>query len=335
MHAVILVGGRGTRLRPLTDTVPKPMLPIGNQPMIQCLVERIARHGVTEVTLALGFRPEPFAEAFPNGRCGNVTVHYAVEPRPLDTAGAIAFAARFSAITERFVVINGDVICEVDLSDLVATHDRSHQAFGAEVTLHLTPVEDPSAFGVVEMADSGQVRRFLEKPPVGVTDSNVISGGTYVCEPGLIDRIPIDTVMSVEREIFPVLVDEGKLFAVATDDYWLDTGRPDLYLQANTDLFAGRRNQPYVAVASGAMVADSAMVVASMIASGVTVGDRTVIRDSVLLAGAHIGDGAVIERSIVMGVVGEGAMLVDCVVGAEGRVAAHSDLVSVRCPEPQ
>lgn len=335
MQAVILVGGRGTRLRPLTDTVPKPMLPVGNQPMIQCLVERIARHGVTEVTLALGFRPEPFAEAFPDGRCGDVTVHYAVEPRPLDTAGAIAFAARFSEITERFVVINGDVICEIDLSELVAVHDRSRETFGAEVTLHLTPVDDPSAFGVVEMSDSGQVRRFLEKPPAGVTDSNLISGGTYVCEPDLIDRIPFDTVMSVERAVFPVLVDEGKLFAVATEDYWLDTGRPDLYLKANTDLLAGRRSQSFVAVAGGATVADSAIVVASMIAGDVVVGDRTVIRDSVLLAGARIGDGAVIEGSIVMGEVGEGALLVNCVVGAGFQVAAHSDLVSVRCPDPQ
>jgi mannose-1-phosphate guanylyltransferase len=335
MHAVILVGGRGTRLRPLTDTVPKPMLPIGNMPMIKCLVERIAGHGVTQVTLALGFRPEPFADAFPDARCGEVQIHYAVEPRPLDTAGAIAFAARFSGIDERFIVINGDVICELDLSALVATHDRSHETLGAEVTLHLTPVEDPSAFGVVEIADNGQVRRFLEKPPAGMTDSNLISGGTYVCEPDLIERIPEDTVISVEREIFPDLVEQGKLFAVATEDYWLDTGRPDLYLQANTDLLAGRRTQPFVAVASGAMVADSALVSASMIADDVVVGDRAVIRDSVLLAGARIGDGAVIERSIVMGEVGEAAMLVECVVGADGHVPAHSELVSARCPEPQ
>jgi mannose-1-phosphate guanylyltransferase len=331
MHAVILVGGRGTRLRPLTDSVPKPMLPIGNMAMIRCLVERISSHGVTEVTLALGFRPEPFADAFPEGRCGDVLVHYAVEPRPLDTAGAIAFAARFSGITERFVVINGDVICEVDLAELVEQHDRC----GAEVTLHLTPVEDPSAFGVVEITESGQVRRFLEKPPAGMTDSNLISGGTYVCEASLLDRIPVDTVMSVEREIFPQLVEEGSLYAVATEDYWLDTGRPDLYLQANLDLLAGRRSQPFHAVANGAMVADSASVANSMIASDVVVGDRCVIRDSVLLAGARIAPGAVVERSIVMGEVGEGAMLVDCVVGAEGVVPAHSDLASVRCPEPQ
>jgi mannose-1-phosphate guanylyltransferase len=331
MHAVILVGGRGTRLRPLTDTVPKPMLPIGNMAMIRCLVERISRFGVTEVTLALGFRPEPFADAFPEGRCGDVEVHYAVEPHPLDTAGAIAFAARFSSITERFVVINGDVICEVDVAALVAEHDRT----GAEVTLHLTPVGDPSAYGVVEIADTGQVRRFLEKPPAGMTDSNLISGGTYVCEPALLDRIPVDTVMSVEREIFPQLVEEGRLYAVATEDYWLDTGRPDLYLQANLDLLAGRRSQPFQAVATGAMVADSASVSNSMIAHDVVVSERCVIRDSVLLAGARIGPGAVVEKSVVMGEVGEGAMLVDCVVGAEGVVAAHSDLESVRCPEPQ
>ncbi len=331
MHAVILVGGRGTRLRPLTDSVPKPMLPIGNMAMIRCLVERISRFGVTEVTLALGFRPEPFAAAFPDGRCGDVVVHYAVEPHPLDTAGAIAFAARFSGITERFVVINGDVICEVDLAELVAEHDHT----GAEVTLHLTPVEDPSAFGVVEITETGQVHRFLEKPPAGMTDSNLISGGTYVCEASLLDRIPTDTMMSVEREVFPQLVEEGLLYAVATNDYWLDTGRPDLYLQANLDLLAGRRSQPFQAVAQGAMVADSATITNSMVAHDVVVADRSVIRDSVLLAGARIGAGAQVEKSIVMGEVGEGAMLLNCVVGAQGVVAAHSDLESVRCPEPQ
>lgn len=330
MHAVVLVGGRGTRLRPLTDTVPKPMLPVGNRPMIRCLVERLAPQGITEVTLGLGFRPEPFAAAFPDGRCGEVRVHYAVEPHPLDTAGAIAFAARFSGITERFVVINGDVICDVDLASLVATHDRT----GAEVTLHLTPVPDPSEFGVVEVEPSGQVRRFLEKPAPGTTDSRLISAGTYVCEPALLERIPADTPISVEREVFPVLVAEERLFAVGTEDYWLDTGRPDQYLQANLDLLAQRRALAFTPVAPGAFVADSATVANSMIAADTQVGEGCVLRESVLLDGARIGVGAVVERSIVMGEIGDGAVVVDCVIGAAGAVPAGADLTGARIPDP-
>ena len=145
MRAVVLVGGFGTRLRPLTSSVPKPMLPVGHVSIIERLIANLARSGVTEVTLALGFKPEPFVEAFPDGTCAGVALKYAVEPEPLDTAGAIRFAAEFAGIDDTFIVANGDVLTDLNVADLVAYH----RSVGAEATLALIGVPDPSAFGVV------------------------------------------------------------------------------------------------------------------------------------------------------------------------------------------
>ena len=190
MRAVVLVGGFGTRLRPLTYSTPKPMLPIGGRPMIARLIDRLARGGVTDVVLALGFKPEPFIEAFPDGRCGDVTLTYAVEPEPLDTAGAIRFAADEAGIDDTFIVANGDVLTDLDVSHLIATHRR----LAAEATIHLIAVDDPSSFGVVDIAVDehgvGPVRAFVEKPAPGTEPSNLISAGTYVLEPSVLTLMP-------------------------------------------------------------------------------------------------------------------------------------------------
>ena len=161
------------------------MLPIVHTPMIVRLVERLAAGGVTDVVLALGFKPEPFRDAFPDGRHGDVRVHYVVEPEPLDTAGAIAFAAREVGVDDTFVVANGDIITDLDVAWLVA----AHRSTGSEATIHLTPVADPSAFGVVEIDADGVVRRFVEKPAPGETESNLINAGTYVLEPSVLELI--------------------------------------------------------------------------------------------------------------------------------------------------
>ena len=165
------------------------------------------------------------------------TLHYAVEPEPLDTAGAIRFAADFAGIDDTFVVVNGDVLTDLDVSDLV----RFHRERGAEATLHLIGVPDPSAFGVVALDADGRVERFVEKPAPGTAPSNLINAGTYVLEPSVLQRIPAGQKVSIERATFPAVVADGGLFAMATDDYWLDTGRPEYYLQANLDVVAGRR----------------------------------------------------------------------------------------------
>jgi mannose-1-phosphate guanylyltransferase len=330
MRAVVLVGGRGTRLRPLTDHVPKPMLPIGHRPMIARLVDRLAVAGVREVTLALGFRPEPFVEAFPDGRVGDVELRYAVEPEPLDTAGAIRFAADHSGIDDTFVVANGDIVTDLAVADLVA----AHREFGAEATLHLTPVDDPSAFGVVEVDHGGRVDRFVEKPAPGETASNLINAGTYVFEPSVLSRIATGRKVSVEREVFPAVVADGGLFALATDDYWIDTGRPELYLDANIDLLAGGRPERCEPVALGAEVAGSALLDRSLVESGATVGARVRLTGSVVLSGAVIDEDAVVERSVVMGRIGRAAVVRDSVVGVDGVVADHAELHDARVPEP-
>ncbi len=317
MRAVVLVGGFGTRLRPLTLTTPKPMLPVGHVPIIERLVDNLAKGGVTEVTLALGFKPEPFVEAFPDGDCNGVTLRYAVEPEPLDTAGAIKFAADFSGIDDTFVVANGDVLTDLDIAALVDFH-RSHSA---EATLALVGVEDPSSFGVVATDADGRVERFVEKPAPGTAPTNQINAGTYVLEPSVLQRIPAGQRVSIERTTFPAIVEVGRLFAMSTDDYWLDAGNPALYRQANLDLIDGtRRLHQCVGVHRDAHVDPTATVTRSVVGDGAVVGAGANIADSVLLAGSVVEDGAMVANSVVMGRIGKGAVVNDTVVGLHGRI---------------
>ena len=331
MRAVVLVGGFGTRLRPLTNDTPKPMLPVGHHSIIESVVSQLARGGISEVVLALGFRPEPFVAAFPDGTCAGIPLTYAVEPEPLDTAGAIRFAATAAGVDSTFVVVNGDVICDVDVAALV----RFHRSSGAEGTLHLTAVDNPSAFGVVVLDGSGVVQRFVEKPAPGTETSNLVNAGTYVLEPSVIERIPDGRKVSVEREVFPLMVADRTLFGLATDDYWLDTGQPQLYLRANLDLLDGlRRHERCEAIAPGATVAPSATVSHSVIGEGAAVGAGAVVEDSVLLPGASVGAGARVRDSIVAGAVGAGANLLTCVIGSAATVAEGLELTGARVPDP-
>jgi mannose-1-phosphate guanylyltransferase len=331
MRAVVLVGGFGTRLRPLTFTTPKPMLPVGNRPIIENLVTMLSQAGVSEVVLALGFKPEPFMAAFPDGHCAGVALHYAVEPEPLDTGGAIRFAAEHAGVDETFVVVNGDVLTDLDVSRLI----DFHRSTGAEATIHLTPVDDPSEYGVVELDDEGRVRRFVEKPAPGTSPSNLINAGTYVFEPSVLSRIPTGRKVSIERETFPMLVESGSLYALSTDDYWIDTGRPDTYRQANFDLLDGRRRLARCdAVAPGADVDPTVRIEHSLVAAGARVGAGSSLRDAIVLPGAEIGDACEVEGSIVMGRVESGARVVDSVIGADGVVSAGSTLASTSVPDP-
>lgn len=330
MHAVVLVGGFGTRLRPLTLSTPKPLLPIANVRQLEHLIAHLGTAGVTEVVLAIGFKPQPFLEAFPDGVCAGVKLHYAVEPEPLDTAGAIAFAARHAGVSDTFVVMNGDIMCDIDVAQLVAFH-KVHKAEG---TLHLTPVDDPSQYGVVEVDENGWVKRFVEKPAPGETDSRVINAGTYVLEPSVLDRMPVGERLSIERVVFPAMVQDGTLAAMATDDYWIDTGRPDTYLQANLDLIDGSRSLILSSVGAHSQIAPSASITRSVIGERAIIGDGCVVIDSVVLPDAHIGDRVKLERSLVMGIVGNDSSLKDCVIGADAVIAPNSELIDTRVPHP-
>lgn len=325
MIAVVLVGGQGTRLRPLTLTRPKQMLPVAGRPMIERVVAALAAHGVDEVVLSLGYRPDAFKVAYPDGRCAGVELHYAVEPEPLDTAGGIAFAARYAGIDETFLVQNGDVLTTLDVTELVAFH----RLRGAAATISLTPVEDPSRYGVVAIDDEGLVAAFVEKPPSptpgptgadpvgppsGLAPSNLINAGTYVLEPRVLDLIPAGRRVSIERDTFPALVSRRCLYALASDAEWVDAGTVVTYLSANLAL--ARREQNWVhadaavdraatvvdsIIAAGAVVSEGANVEGALVMSGAHVGRSAIVRDSIIGTDAVVGDGAVIEDHSILG----------------------------------
>jgi mannose-1-phosphate guanylyltransferase len=324
------VGGFGTRLRPLTNDTPKPMLPVLHRPMIVWLVEQLAQADVTDVVLALGFKPEPFQMAFPDGSHGGVRVHYAVEPEPLDTAGAIAFAARAIGVDDTFIVVNGDIITDLPFAELVAVH----RSFGAEATIHLTSVEDPSAFGVVEIEPGGRVRRFVEKPSPGETLSNLISAGTYVLEPSVLDEVEPGARQSVERATFPRLVDRASLYGYPTDHYWLDAGRPEEYLRANLDVLRGVRGRPAKGVHRAAVVHDGSVIVESVVGPNAQVAAGARVFESVLLPGARVDARACVERSVVAGTVAADAVVTGSVIGRGYTVPPGTHVDHLRLPTP-
>jgi mannose-1-phosphate guanylyltransferase len=333
MKAVVLVGGFGTRLRPLTLTTPKPLLPVGHKPILEHVLTNLARAGIDEAVLSLGFNPDAFRVAYPDDLCAGVRLVYAVEPEPLDTAGAIRFAALADGLAETFVVVNGDVITDLDVAELTAFHERH----GGEATIHLTPVDDPSAFGVVPTGTDGRVLAFIEKPRRDEAPTNLINAGTYVLEPSVLDRIPSDRRVSIERETFPAMAGERCLYAMPTDDYWVDTGRPDLYVKANVDLLLGRRRLDRCdAFAADAHVSGSSSVTHSIVGSGSHVGVDARVDGSVLMAGVRVGEGAVVRSSAIgRGTkIGAGAVLIDTVVGDGVTIEPGAVLSGARVPEP-
>jgi mannose-1-phosphate guanylyltransferase len=359
MLAIILVGGEGTRLRPLTFTTPKQMLPVVGKPLITRVLEGLAVHGVTDAVLSLGYKADVFIAAFPESEAGGVRLRYAVESEPLDTAGAVRFAAGEAGVTERFIVVNGDVLTDLDVGALI----ELHAARGAEATIALTPVADPSAFGIVVCDEDGRALDFVEKPPPERDIGNLANAGTYVLEPSVLDRIEPARRVSIERETFPAIAADRALYAVASDAYWLDTGTPAKYIEAQLDIVAGRRPAllpPHgveeeridgvfigkgaevdgdvvgpASVGAGATIGKGASVGSSVLYEAVAVGEGARIEGSVLLPGAAVEKGAVVECSIVGpgACVGPDAHLSGgSVVGADAEVPAAAVLVGERFP---
>ena len=331
MRAVVLVGGFGTRLRPLTNDLPKQMLPIVGVPMIERVVAALGSHGVTEAVLSLGYRPDAFTDAYPDGICAGVLLHYAVEPDPLDTAGAVRFAAQSAGINDTFIVVNGDVLTDLDVTELWNFH-KSH---GAEGTIALTPVDDPSRYGVVPIDENGRVTEFVEKPARGTAPTNWINAGTYVLEPSVLDRIAVDRKVSIERETFPSMVADESLYALHSDAYWIDAGTPAAYLRAQLDLIDGTRSREDALRASDE-VDTSAVVENSVLGADVVIGNGAVVRNSVLMDGVTIGPGVRIHDSIIAtgARVGPDSHISEIsVVGTGVELPARSELVGARIPE--
>jgi NDP-sugar pyrophosphorylase family protein len=363
VKAIVLVGGEGTRLRPLTYAIPKPLLPIANQAFLERQLAWLASHGVDEVVLSLGYLPDAFEAHFPEGRFGDLVLRYAVEDHPLGTAGAIRFAAH--GIDERLVVCNGDVLTTLDLGALVSFHE----ARGAEATICLTRVADPSAFGVVPTRDDGEVVAFVEKPPKDKAPTNWINAGTYVLEPSVLQGIPERLTVSIERETFPRMLEEPRrLYAMSSDAYWIDIGTPDKYLQAHADVLRGvldgapapgaRETAPGIWVQGdayvdadarlvapvllgpGARVDAGAQVASSVLGAGATVAARAQVVRAVVHAGAALEVGAEAIDSILGpdSTLGAGAIASDhTVVGADATLAAgaRASGARIRCPEPE
>ena len=317
MKAVVLVGGEGTRLRPLTLSAPKQMLPIVGVPMIERVLAHLVSHGVDAAILSMGYLPNAFLEAYPEGVAAGIRLTYAVEPEPLDTAGAVRFAATFGGVDDTFVVVNGDVLTDLDLSGLLAFHRERR----AEGTIALHPVPDPSSFGVVPTDSDGRVTAFVEKPPRDEAPTNQINAGTYVLEPSVLERIPAGGSVSIERETFPAMVRDGTLFARSDDAYWLDTGTPAAYLQAHHDLVSGRRGHQL-----DANVRDRGD---GVYLEGESTIDGEIIGPSVIFAGCTVAAGARVERSVVGAgsVIASGAEVVDSVLMEGGHVAANAKVV--------
>ena len=332
MRAVVLVGGFGTRLRPLTSTMPKQMLPVVDRPMIERVVQSLGSHGVIEAVLSLGYLPDAFIEAYPDGSCAGVKLTYAVEPEPLDTAGAVRFAALAAGIDDTFIVVNGDVLTDLDVSALW----RFHQGHGGEGTIALTSVDDPSRFGVVPIDEEGRVIEFVEKPPAGTAPTNWVNGGTYVLEPSVLGRIDNGRKVSIEREIFPGLAADGSLFAVQSSAYWLDAGTPASYLQAQLDIIDGLRGALETAIHPAATVHGDAEIEHSVVMAGASVAAGVSVRNSVVLPGASIGSGSTIVDSIIgsRATVPAGCVLdALTVIGHEVELAPGTVLTAARVPQ--
>jgi mannose-1-phosphate guanylyltransferase len=326
MQAVVLVGGEGTRLRPLTDAVPKPALTLVDRPFLAYMIEWLAGHGVTEVVLACGFLPDVLRDALGDGERAGARVSYVVEAEPLGTAGAIRYAAdQLGAdLQDRFLALNGDVLTDLDLSALI----RAHEACNATATIGLHPVDDASVYGLVQTGDGGEVVEFTEK--TGRADPGDINAGMYVLERSVLDLMPPGEPLSIERDVFPQLVGNG-LHGLRLDGYWMDIGTPERYLNASWDILERtvrtrvEPTAPGIFIAGGADVAEDAQVgPRAVVGEGCRLEAGCRIQGSVLLAGCEIGQGATVTGSILApGVqVAAGATLDGAVVARNARVPA-------------
>jgi mannose-1-phosphate guanylyltransferase len=325
MQAIVLVGGEGTRLRPLTSTVPKPALTLVDRPFLAYMIEWLARHGVEEVVLACGFLPDVLREALGDGERSGARIRYVSEPEPLGTAGAIRFAADElgDELGERFLALNGDVLTDLDLGALLAAHDEH----GARATVGLYPVEDSAAYGLVSRDASGAVLEFIEK--TGEPVPGEINAGTYVLERSVLDLIPPGRKMSIEREVFPRLAGDG-LYGALLEGYWMDIGTPERYLQATWDILEGRVETeveptgPGIYVDPAAEIAESAVVgLRAVLGPRCRLESGAEVRESVLLEGSVAEMGARISRSILApgARVAASAALDRAVVGRDELVA--------------
>ncbi len=299
MQALILAGGKGTRLRPLTVYTPKPIVPVVNRPFLLYQIEVLKRADITDITLSLSYQPDKIQQILGNGAEFGVNLQYITEPTPMGTGGAYKFAAE--AFRETTVVFNGDILTNLDISRVI----EFHQARSAEATIALIPVNDPSRYGLAETDGDGRILRFIEKPSaadLAKLSINTINAGIYVLEPSILDIIAKDVNRSFEYDVFPDILDRGLPFYGfnMSDEYWLDIGTPANYLKAHHDFLAGRITGFDVQTSSEYESATHSEIdKVSVIGDGCTIKPGVTISNSVIGPGVHIEEKASISNSVV------------------------------------
>jgi len=317
MKAILLAGGKGTRLRPLTVHTPKPIVPIFDRPFLHYQLDLLKQvPEIDEVILSLNYQPRRIEEVFGDGGESGLAIRYVVEPAPLGTGGAIRFASE--AMRDSVVVFNGDVLTQLDLAAVIALHRERK----AKATIVLTPVDNPTAYGLVETDPHGNVTRFLEKPNADEITCDTINAGIYVLEPDTFDRIPKDTPWSIERSFFPSLIERKESFvAYVYRGYWIDIGTPEKYMQVHRDImdrhFAGHRAMPFTAHPGAAWVSPDARVEEGAIVDGPCFIDE----GAIVKAGAHIGPYSVVGRQCH---IEEHAILDNAIVWANSRISQEA-----------
>jgi mannose-1-phosphate guanylyltransferase len=333
MKAILLAGGKGTRLRPLTVHTPKPIVPIFNRPFLYYQIDLLRQvPEIDEVILSLNYQPRRIEEIFGDGDGLGLKLRYVVEPMPLGTGGAIRYAG--DSMTESVVVFNGDVLTQVDLRAVLQLHRERK----AKATIVLTPVENPRAYGLVETDEKGNVRRFLEKPGEDEITCNTINAGIYVLEPDTFDRIPKDTAWSIERSYFPSLIERNETFvAYVYNGYWIDIGTPAKYLQVHRDIMDGHYSAPPFDAAPGqswispgARIDDGVEIQGPcFIDEGVVVKAGTkVLPYSVIGRQTHVDEASVIDASIVWpnGWIGREATVKGSILGRNCHIGRNAVL---------
>ena len=333
MKALLLVGGQGTRLRPLTVHAPKSIVPIFNRPFLHYQLDLIKQvPEIDEVILSLNYQPHRIEEVFGDGREAGIKLRYVVEPTPLGTAGAVRYAAQ--GVRDTLVVFNGDVLTQVDLRGLI----DFHRGRRARATIVLTPVDNPTAYGLVETDAESNIRRFLEKPKLEEITCNTINAGIYVLEPETFDRIPPDVAWSIERSFFPSFIERRETFLASIyRDYWIDIGTPEKYMQVHRDIMDGRYSMPPFNGEPGMpWVSPAARVDASARLEGPLFVDE----GCVVQAGARLGpytvlgkncqveEGANISGAIMWADtrIGREATVTNTIIGRSGQIGSHTQL---------
>src|SRR5271154_5685536 len=329
MRALTLGGGQAPRLRPLTSTVPKPVVRLVDRPLIAFMLEWLRGHGIDDVIMSCGFLADGVRSVLGGGGNLGIRLRFVEEPDPRGTAGALKLAEPM--LDERFLMLNGDVLTDIDLTSQIAQHEAS----GAVATLALVPVADPSAYGLVILEEDHSVREFLEKPSSDRIESNLISAGAYVLEREVLELVPPDRNVSIEREVWPRLVGEG-LYGFPSEGYWLDIGTPARYLQGTFDIIEGnvqtavreRLGSDWLAIDDEAQVQGRVIPPAVLergvhIAEGAHVGSLAVLAQDV-----SIGVGSTVERSVVLdgAQIGEDCKLRDCIIAAGCHVGARTQI---------